>query len=68
MSLFKKLLRSLILLSQATQGQGGVVVGVREEVKVIQKPVGLNTVTLLKACSKGNRSVRFTGQSREKYS
>jgi hypothetical protein len=34
-----------------------VVVGVREEVKVIQKPVGLNTVTLLKACSKGTVTV-----------
>jgi hypothetical protein len=38
---------------QAVQGQGGVIVGVREETKVVQKPVGLNTVTLLKACSKG---------------
>ena len=25
----------------------------REERKVVQKPVGLNTVTLLRACSKG---------------
>jgi hypothetical protein len=38
---------------------------VREEVKVIQKPVGLNTVTLLKACSKGNRSISFLVQSHE---
>ena len=29
------------------------VISVREEKKVVNKPLGLNTVTLLKACSKG---------------
>ena len=31
----------------------GHVVGLQEEVKHVRRPVGLNTVTLLKACSKG---------------
>ena len=31
----------------------GTIVGLQEEVKTVRRPVGLNTVTLLKACSKG---------------
>ena len=34
--------------------QGATIVSVTEETKIQKKPVGLNTVTLLKACSKGN--------------
>ena len=35
-------------------GSGAVVCGpIEEEVKTVQRPVGLNTVQLLKACSKG---------------
>ncbi len=33
--------------------QGATIVSVTEETKTQKKPVGLNTVTLLKACSKG---------------
>ena len=33
--------------------QGATIVSVTEETKIQKKPVGLNTVTLLKACSKG---------------
>ena len=35
------------------QCRSGVISGLSEERKVARKPLGLNTVTLLKACSKG---------------
>ena len=35
------------------QCRTGVITGLSEERKVARKPLGLNTVTLLKACSKG---------------
>ena len=36
----------------ALQGGGATILGVREELKVQTKPVGLNTVTLLKVRKK----------------
>ena len=39
---------------QCMNGQAtATVINVTEENKTVNKPVGLNTVTLLKACSKG---------------
>ena len=40
--------------SACQSGSGAVVCGpIEEEVKTVLRPVGLNTVQLLKACSKG---------------
>merc|ERR1719281_408820 len=40
-------------VKSAIQGNGGSIIDVQENKKKINRPVGLNTVTLLKACSKG---------------
>ena len=40
-------------IEAAKSGRGAVVRGYTEKRVVVNKPVGLNTVTLLKACSKG---------------
>ena len=40
-------------VKSAIQENGGVIIDVQENKKKINRPVGLNTVTLLKACSKG---------------
>ena len=40
-------------VKQANTQQGAVITSLTEERKIVKRPVGLNTVTLLKACSKG---------------
>jgi len=40
-------------VKQASNQQGAVILSLLEERKIVKRPVGLNTVTLLKACSKG---------------
>lgn len=43
------------------------IVEVREERKIVKKPLGLNTVALLKACSKGMVSTALQCQCQLKY-
>jgi len=49
----QELARMEAAVKQANNQQGAVILSLLEERKIVKRPVGLNTVTLLKACSKG---------------
>ena len=49
----QELARMEAAVKQANNQQGAVILSLMEERKIVKRPVGLNTVTLLKACSKG---------------